>query len=98
MTDTPISQRPWWVKVSIMGSRTRATLWTYFWGALAIGVGGMAFVSVQYGAFAWPYLLFGVAAAVPYYFTVRWLERHDGFTPDGTIRKTATGIDPRAYD
>ncbi|MBA4063510.1 MAG: hypothetical protein C0501_07310 [Isosphaera sp.] len=76
---------PWWVRVSLFGSRTRSRVMSYFWMSLifcpvCLGIGlWLLAESPVFKVSAWMFLAAGVLfvpAALLYWFSVRWVDRN----------------------
>lgn len=76
---------PWWVRLSLAGSRTRGAVLGYFWMCLVclplfVGIG--VWLRFESPAFALGGLLFIIAgvtsapAALMYWLTIRWVDQH----------------------
>jgi hypothetical protein len=66
-------ERPLWVKVGLWGLPNRAAAWAFFWLSLAIAVG-----CVAYGFVDWRFFIGGIMvfAALWYYASIKWVDRH----------------------
>jgi hypothetical protein len=68
---------PWWVRLSLLGTKSRRALWAWTWASLALGVVlvvvglwiNRPFYAVL-GAIGGPW------AAAMYWLTVRWIDQH----------------------
>jgi len=72
----PAAERPWWVKVGLWGVPNRAAAWAFFWLSIALAVG-----CIVYGFWAPPFFagdLFFLAA-LWYWLSIRWVDRHGGW-------------------
>jgi hypothetical protein len=65
---------PMWVQLGLWGLPNRASAWAFFWVSLTLAVGGVAAVFVH-PLFALGGLM--VFAALWYYASIRWVDRHD---------------------
>ena len=70
---------PWWVKLSLMGAPGRAGLWVFVALSLLLGACGvyLSLGDPQY----WPAILFAFAA-VPYWLSIRWVDRYGSWGSD----------------
>ena len=74
------SQYPWWVKVSMTGVPGRTGLWGFVVVCLLLGVGGV-YLSLGDPQF-WPVSVLAFAAAIPYWLTIRWVDRYGSWDGD----------------
>jgi hypothetical protein len=74
------AQYPWWVKLSMMGVPGRGGLWgcVVLCLLLAIGGGYLSLVNAQY----WLVTVLALAAAIPYWLTIRWVDRYGSWDGD----------------
>lgn len=70
-----IAKKPWWVVVSLWGMPTRWAMWLWFWCAIAAAIGTTGF-ALATGRFIWLAGGLMLAAAVPYWMTIRWMDAH----------------------
>jgi hypothetical protein len=73
------AQYPWWVKLSMMGVPGRSGLWGFVVLSLLLSAGGV-YLSLG-DARLWPVSLFGFAA-IPYWLTIRWVDRYGSWDGD----------------
>jgi hypothetical protein len=69
--------RPWWVKVTLWGLRSRASALFYVWFCVAVAIGFalLGFRNRWYSIGAvW------IVAAVGYLRAIRWIDEHGGWS------------------
>jgi hypothetical protein len=64
---------PLWVKVGLWGLPSRGIAWAFFWLAIAIAVGCVAYGFVDSRFFIGGLMVF---AALWYYASIRWVDSH----------------------
>lgn len=80
----PVIPRPWWVKVTMIGVRSRKTLLVCAWLSIAT-----AFVCLLIGISVRSIVLIGVlmaVAAVPYFATIQWIDDYEGWSAAGRTK------------
>jgi hypothetical protein len=70
----PKIERPLWVKMGVWGLPNRASVWAFFW--LSLILAGVCLVYSFWNIRALGGGLF-LLAALWYYLTIRWIDRHD---------------------
>jgi hypothetical protein len=76
----PRANYPWWVKLSLWGVPGRGGLWAFVVLSMVCAV-----ASVIYGFRDSRFFAGGgiVLAAVPYWLSIRWIDRNGSWTADG---------------
>jgi signal peptidase I len=75
---------PYWVKLGLWGLRGRTSVWVFVWLSV-----GCAIASCVYGYWDRRFPLVGVGffcAAVMYWLTIRWVDRHGSWSSEGQGR------------
>jgi hypothetical protein len=65
--------RPFWVHLTLFGLGSRGMAWTMVWLCLALGLAGALYGFVD--PRGW-YAVAFLAAALPYWLAIRWVDRH----------------------
>jgi hypothetical protein len=71
---------PWWVKLSLWQLPNRAAVWAFVWLSLAVAMILTAYL-LYVGDSRWPVGLLFLLAAIPYWLSIRWVDRNGSWTP-----------------
>lgn len=71
----PPDEYPWWVQLSMWGVPGRAGLWAFVGVSFGTALGSVAY-AVWSGQAVFLLGSFMALAALPYWFTIRWVDRH----------------------
>jgi len=82
MTDKVSRDRyPWWVKASLWGLPNRAAVWAFV-GLSVLAAVGCAAYAVAAGNSRWYAGLLFLLAALMYWLSIRWVDRHGSWGRD----------------
>jgi hypothetical protein len=81
MVERDQQARPLWVKIGLWGLPNRVLAWAFFWVSIGLGVGLVSYGFVDRRAFAGGFMFF---AALWYYASIRWVDRHGGWSKRNT--------------
>lgn len=79
----PPDRYPWWVKFTLLGAQSRASQWFCVIASLGAGFALLALAGTDRTGFRiWLALgaAWGFIAAALYYGTIRWMDRHGGWS------------------
>jgi len=71
----PYEKYPWWVKVSLWGLPGRAYVLAFAWLSILLSAGTCAYL-IRAGHPQWSVGLLFLGAALLYWLSVRWVDRH----------------------